>query len=171
LADSKDFWSFKKPVQPPVPVVKGDWAKSPIDAFIEEKLSASGLQPAGQADKRTLIRRATFDLTGLPPTPQDVAAFEADNSPDAFEKVLDRLLASPRYGERWARHWLDLARYADTKGYVFQEERRYPYAYTYRDWVVKALNADMPYDQFLVNQIAADRVVAKDASADKKNLA
>ena len=90
-------------------------------------------RPAPQADKRTLIRRATFDLTGLPPTPEEVAAFEADASPDAFAKVVDRLLASPRYGERWGRHWLDVARYADTKGYVFEEERRYPFAYTYRD--------------------------------------
>jgi hypothetical protein len=159
LADSKNFWSFKRPVEPPVPVVKGDWAKSPIDAFIFAKLESSGLEHAAAADKRTLIRRATFDLTGLPPTPQEVAAFEADVSPDAFEKVIDRLLASPPYGERWARHWLDLARYADTKGYVFQEERRYAFAYTYRDWVVSALNADMPYDQFLIYQIAADRVI------------
>jgi hypothetical protein len=171
LADSKNFWSFKRPVEPQVPVTKGDWAKSPVDGFFLQKLEAAGLQPAAPADKRTLIRRATFDLTGLPPTAEEVAAFEADPSPNAFEKVLDRLLASPAYGERWARHWLDLARYADTKGYVFQEERRYPYAYTYRDWVTSALNADMPYDQFLIHQIAADRVVAKDSSAPKQNLA
>jgi hypothetical protein len=171
LAESKDFWSFKRPVMAAVPVVKGDWAKSPVDAFVIDKLVASGMQPAAAADKRTLIRRATFDLTGLPPTAADVAAFEADNSANAFEKVLDRLLASPAYGQRWARHWLDVARYADTKGYVFQEERRYPFAYTYRDWVVSALNLDMPYDQFLINQIAADRVVAEDPKADKANLA
>jgi hypothetical protein len=172
LAESKNFWSFKRPVMPSVPVVKGgDWAKSPVDAFILDKMAASGFEPATPADKRTLLRRATFDLTGLPPTAAEVAAFEADRSADAFEKVLDRLLASPAYGERWARHWLDVARYADTKGYVFQEERRYPFAYTYRDWVVKALNSDMPYDQFLVNQIAADRVVADDPKADKANLA
>jgi hypothetical protein len=159
LADAKDFWSMKRPVMPAVPVVKGDWARSPIDAFVEAKLEANGLTHAARADKRTLIRRATFDLTGLPPTMAEVEAFEADGSADAYAKVIDRLLASPAYGERWARHWLDVARYADTKGYVFQEERRYPFAYTYRDWVVSALNADMPYDQFLVNQIAADRVV------------
>jgi hypothetical protein len=168
LADSKNFWSFKKPVQATIPPT---WSGSPIDYFLTQKLQPAGLDMAPRADKRTLIRRATFDLTGLQPTVEEIAAFEADNSPDAFEKVLDRLLASPAYGQRWARHWLDLARYADTKGYVFQEERRYPYAYTYRDWVVSALNADMPYDQFLINQIAADRVVAKDPSADKKNLA
>jgi hypothetical protein len=151
--------------------VKGDWAKSAVDAFIFDKLAASGMQPAAPADKRTLIRRATFDLTGLPPTAADVAAFEADASANAFEKVLDRLLASPAYGQRWARHWLDVARYADTKGYVFQEERRYPFAYTYRDWVVSALNQDMPYDQFLINQVAADRVMAENPKADKANLA
>ncbi|HEY7114990.1 MAG TPA: PSD1 and planctomycete cytochrome C domain-containing protein [Tepidisphaeraceae bacterium] len=171
LADAKNFWSMKKPVMPAVPVARGDWAKSPIDAFVLEKLDAAGLEPAPPADKRTLIRRATLDLTGLPPTAAEVEAFEADASPNAFEKVIDRLLASPAYGERWARHWLDLARYADTKGYVFQEERRYPYAYTYRDWVVRALNEDIPYDQFLIHQIAADRVVAKDPNADRRNLA
>ena len=164
LADSKNFWSFKKPVQSPVPQIKNAWIKSPVDAFVLEKLQANGLAPAGAADKRTLIRRATFDLTGLPPTAAEVATFEADTSANAFEKVLDRLLASPAYGERWARHWLDIARYADTKGYVFQEERRYPFAYTYRDWVVGALNTDMPYDQFLINQIAADRVLAEKSS-------
>ena len=168
LADAKHFWSFKKPIPTPIP---STWTGNRIDYFVTQKLQANGLQMAPPADKRSLIRRAALDLTGLPPTAEEVAAFEADASPDAFEKVLDRLLASPAYGQRWARHWLDLARYADTKGYVFQEERRYPYAYTYRDWVINALNADMPYDQFLIHQIAADRVVAKDPKADTRNLA
>lgn len=163
LADAKDFWSFKKPVEPVIPAVKGNWAKTPIDALILAKMQEKGLSPAPIADKRTLIRRATFDLTGLPPTGEEVAAFESDPSANAFEKVIDRLMASPAYGERWARHWLDVARYADTKGYVFQEERRYPFAYTYRDWVVNALNADLPYDQFLIDQIAADRVVEQES--------
>ncbi len=167
LADSKNFWSFKRPVLPATPAVTGDWAKSPIDAFILSKLNEAGLSPAPIADKRTLIRRATFDLTGLPPTAEEVAAFEADTSASAFEKVLDRLLASPTYGQRWARHWLDVARYADTKGYVFQEERRYPFAYTYRDWVVNALNDDLPYDQFLTYQIAADRVEVSESTGAK----
>ena len=114
------------------------------------------------ASRRTLLRRATFDLIGLPPTAEEVAAFEADPSPDAFAKVIDRLLASPRYGERWGRYWLDVARYADTKGYVFQEERRYGFAYTYRDWVIQAFNDDLPYDQFLIQQIAADHLPADD---------
>ncbi|MDR3636613.1 MAG: DUF1549 and DUF1553 domain-containing protein [Isosphaeraceae bacterium] len=119
-----------------------------------------GRRPA-PAPRRTLIRRATLDLTGLPPTPAEVAAFEADPAPDAFAKVVDRLLASPRYGERWGRHWLDVARYADTKGYVFQQERRYPYSYTYRDYVVRAFNDDKPYDRFVIEQIAADRLPAQ----------
>ena len=110
------------------------------------------------ADRRTLIRRATFDLLGLPPTPEEIAAFEADRSPDAWDRVIDRLLASPHYGERWGRHWLDVARYADTKGYVFTEERRFPSAYTYRDYVIRSFNDDLPYDQFIVEQLAADRL-------------
>ena len=168
-AKAKDHWAFKKPQDPPVPAVKNaSWVKSPIDAFVLAKLEEKGLSPAQLADKRTLIRRATFDLHGLPPTPEEVDAFVADGSPDAFAKVIDRLLASPRYGERWGRHWLDLARYADTKGYVFEEERRYPFSYTYRDWVIAALNEDLPYDQFLIRQIAADRLPLGD---DKRPLA
>src|SRR3954469_9379610 len=168
-AKAKTHWAFQKPKEPSVPAVKkADWVKSPIDAFVLARLEQKGLSPAPQADKRTLIRRATFDLTGLPPTPDEVAAFESDSSPDAFAKVVDRLLASPRYGERWGRFWLDVARYADTKGYVFEEEGRYPYSYTYRDWVIQSLNEDLPYDQFLVQQIAADRLDLKD---DKRPLA
>jgi hypothetical protein len=130
-----------------------------VDAFVVEKLEAAGLVMSPPASKYTLIRRATFDLAGLPPTAKEVADFEADSSPEAFAKVVDRLLASPRYGERWGRHWLDVARYADTKGYVFQEERHYAFAYTYRDWVIRAFNEDLPYDRFLTLQIAADHVV------------
>src|SRR5437870_7360830 len=126
------------------------------------------MTPSRQADKRTLIRRAAYDLTGLPPAAQEVEDFLADRSPEAFAKVVDRLLGSPRYGERWGRHWLDVARYADTKGYVFEEERRYAYSYTYRDWVVGALNSDLPYDQFLIQQIAADRLPL---GQDKRPLA
>jgi hypothetical protein len=164
-----NHWAFKAPAEPTLPTVKrAAWAKNPIDLFILAKLEAKGLAPAPEADRRTLIRRLSFDLAGLPPKPEEVEAFVADKSPDAVEKLVDRLLASPAYGERWGRHWLDVARYADTKGYVFQEERRYPFAYTYRDWVVRALNEDMPYDRFIVNQIAADRVVAGD---DKRDLA
>src|SRR5205085_10355869 len=121
-----------------------DWPRTPIDHFVLARLEAKGLRPSPAADRHTLIRRVTFDLIGLPPTPEEIAAFEADRSPDAWEKVVDRLLASPHYGERWGRHWLDLARYADTKGYVFTAERRFPFAYTYRDYVIRALNDDLP---------------------------
>jgi len=147
---AKSHWAFQ-PVKA-VPEGLG------IDGFIRAKLHEKGLKPSPPADRRTLLRRATFDLTGLPPTPQEVDAFLSDDSPDAFAKVVDRLLASPHYGERWARYWLDLARHADTKGYLFQEETRYAYSYTYRDWVIRALNEDLPYDQFLIQQIAADLV-------------
>jgi hypothetical protein len=168
-APSAAHWAFRPVKQPPVPKVKNTaWPASEIDRFILAKLEAKGMAPAKPADRRTLIRRATFDLIGLPPTAEEVAAFVADRSPNAFAKVVDRLLASPRYGERWGRYWLDVARYADSKGYVFQEERRYPYAYTYRDWVVRALNEDLPYDRFLIQQIAADHVVTGD---DKRSLA
>ena len=162
-------WAFQpiRVVAPPT-VKDRAWAASPIDAFVLAKLEAEGMTHSPPADKRTLIRRATFDLLGLPPTPGEVDAFLADDSPDAFARVIDRLLASPRYGERWGRHWLDVARYADTKGYVFTEERRYPYSYTYRDYVIRAFNDDKPYDQFLVEQIAADRLPG---SAGKPSLA
>jgi hypothetical protein len=170
LEDGRKFWSFKKPVAQSIPETSNtSWAQNDIDRFVLAKLKESGLQPSPRADKRTLIRRATYDLTGLPPSPAEIEAFAADQSSDAYEKLIDRLLASPRYGERWARHWLDVARYADTKGYVFEEERRYAYAYTYRDWVINALNQDLPYDQFLVQQIAADRL--ESSKSDKRPLA
>ena len=154
-------WAFQRPVSPPVPTLgaaTGDTALTPLDRLIRARLQTAGLQPSPGADRRTLLRRASFDLTGLPPTPEAMQAFLADRSPGAYAAAVDRLLASPRYGERWGRHWLDVARYADSKGYVFEEERRYAYAYTYRDWVVRALNEDLPYDQFLITQIAGDQV-------------
>jgi hypothetical protein len=132
------------------------WGHTPLDAFILARLEARGLSPSPPADRRTLIRRVTFDLLGLPPTPEEIAAFEADKAPDAYPRLIDRLLGSPLYGERWGRHWLDVARYADTKGYVFTEERRFPYSYTYRDYVIRAFNEDLPYDQFITQQLAAD---------------
>ena len=167
---AKSHWAFQPVKNPAVPNVKNaQWAKTPIDHFILAKLEEKNLSPAARADKRTLIRRATMDLTGVPPTYEEVVAFEKDRSPDAFAKVVDRLLASPRYGERWGRHWLDVARYADTKGYLAgNEERRFPYSYTYRDWVIRALNEDLPYDQFLVQQIAADQL---DLGENKQALA
>lgn len=173
LADPKALaakhWAFQPVREPAVPAVKNKkLVQTPVDAFLLSRLESKGLKFSPRADKRTLLRRATFDLTGLPPTATEMAAFEADKSPDAFAKVVDRLLASPRYGERWGRYWLDIARYADTKGYVFEEERRYPYSYTYRDWVIRALNEDLPYDQFLIHQLAADHL---NLGEDKRALA
>jgi hypothetical protein len=154
-AKAAAHWAFKAPRAP------ADGAPS-IDGFIRARLQAAGLQPQAPADRRTLLRRACLDLLGLPPTEAEIAAFEADRAPDAFARVVDALLARPEYGERWARHWMDVARYSDTKGYVFQEERRYPYAYTYRDWLVRVFNEDMPYDRFLTCQIAADLMPDRD---------
>jgi mono/diheme cytochrome c family protein len=166
------LWSLQKVKKPAVPKVKAaGWVKNPIDAFVLAKLEAKGLAPAPAADRRTLIRRVTYDLIGLPPTAAEIQAFVADKSPNAYEKVVDRLLASPRYGERWARQWLDVARYADTKGYVFEEDRNYPNAYTYREWVIKAFNSDLPYDQFITQQLAADRLPEVQNGDDKSALA
>ena len=163
---ARKHWSFQPVLDPAPPKVEhSDRVASPVDAFILAKLEAKRLEPSPLADKRTLIRRATFDLLGLPPSPAEVDAFLADESPEAFAKVVDRLLASPRYGERWGRHWLDVARYADTKGYVFTAETRYPYSYTYRDYVIRSFNEDKPYDRFLVEQIAADRLPLGDDKA------
>ncbi len=152
IDEGRKFWSFAPLacVEPP----KVPDAKSPVDAFIRAKLQEKGLTSAPPADKRTLIRRATFDLTGLPPTPQEVDAFLADTSPEAFDKVIERLLASPHYGERWGRHWLDVARYADSNG--MDENIAFGNAWRYRDYVVRAFNDDKPFDQFLIEQIAGD---------------
>jgi hypothetical protein len=155
----KNFWSFKPLSQaaPPQPKEAG-WAVNPIDQFVLANLEKNGLKPAPQADKTTLLRRATFDLTGLPPSEKELHDFLADKSPKAFEKVVDRLLASPRYGERWGRHWLDVMRYADSTG--SDEDHRYPHAWRYRDYVVEAFNDDMPYNQFVREQLAGDILAA-----------
>lgn len=164
----KQHWAFQPINDPPLPEVQdADWSRTSIDRFILARLEQAGLTPSPEADRKTLIRRATFDLIGLPPTPAEVAAFENDPSPDAYEKLIDRLLASPRYGERWARHWLDVARYADNKGYIFFGDKKYHWAYTYRDYVIRALNDDLPYDRFIVEQLAADQL---DLGEDKRPL-
>ena len=164
-----DHWSFKPIKMPALPAVKNArLVQSPIDHFIVGKLEQRGIAPNPVADKRTLIRRASYDLIGLPPTPQEVEEFMNDKSAEAFPRLVDRLLNSPHYGERWARYWLDVARYADTKGYVFEEERRYPYSFTYRDYVVRAFNEDLPFDRFIIHQIAADLLPLGD---DKRPLA
>jgi mono/diheme cytochrome c family protein len=166
----KRHWAFQPVTKPALPAVKrASWIRTPVDNFVLANLEKKGLKPAPTADRRTLIRRATYDLTGLPPTFQEVEAFINDKRPDAYERVVDRLLASPHYGERWGRYWLDVARYADTKGYLAGgEERRYMFSYTYRDYVVRAFKEDKPYDQFIVEQIAADRL---SLGEDKRALA
>ncbi|WP_235963842.1 PSD1 and planctomycete cytochrome C domain-containing protein [Tautonia rosea] len=156
-----DLWSFQPMSDPEVPGVSdASWPKSDLDRFILSELEARGLSPAPPADRRTLIRRATFDLTGLPPTPEEVAAFLADESPEAFERVVERLLASPAYGERWGRHWLDVARYADSNG--SDENVAHGNAWRYRDYVVEAFNEDRPYDRFVVEQLAGDLLPKSD---------
>ncbi len=156
-AAPRDHWSFRPVHAPPVPAVKdADWVRTPIDAFILAKLEAEGLRPAPPADKSTLLRRVYFDLIGLPPTPEEQKAFLEDASPQAFEKVVDGLLARPEYGERWARHWLDVVRYADSNGY--ERDGAKPSVWRYRDYVIGALNKDKPYDRFVTEQLAGDEV-------------
>ena len=162
---AKQHWAFVPPREQPLPKVKDKaWPQSPVDHFVLAKLEAKGLRPNPPADPRTLIRRMTYDLTGLPPNAEEVEAFakacSIGNRQSAIGNLIERLLASPHYGERWARHWLDVARYADTKGYVYaREERFYTHAHAYRDWVVRAFNSDLPYDRFLQLQIAGDQLV------------
>jgi Protein of unknown function (DUF1549)/Protein of unknown function (DUF1553) len=156
-AKAKQFWSFRPVRRPKVPSVKGRaWVRNPIDAFILAKLEKAGLKPAPPASKTALLRRAYYDLIGLPPSPEAVRAFLADRSPSAYEKVVDRLLASPQYGERWARHWLDLVRYAETNS--FERDDPKPFAWRYRDYVIRSLNDDKPYDRFVREQLAGDEV-------------
>lgn len=157
LAEAKQFWAFQPVVRPKIPAPEqSGWVKNPLDAFVLADLEAHHLAPAPPATKRVLIRRATFDLIGLPPTPEEIEAFLADESPQAFARVVDRLLASPHYGERWGRHWLDVARYADSNG--LDENVAHGNAWRYRDYVIDAFNEDKPYDQFLIEQIAGDLI-------------
>ncbi len=160
---TKTHWAFQPVGNPTPPAVRQKkWVKTPVDNFILARLEEKKLAPAPEAEPRTLVRRVTYDLTGLPPTADEVDAFVKDHSPAAYEKLVDRLLASPRYGERWGRYWLDVARYADTKGYVYggREETKFVQSAAYRDWVIGAFNDDLPYDQFLKLQIAADQMDA-----------
>jgi hypothetical protein len=159
-----EHWSFL-PVKKTVP--PSNEMSHPIDSFIHQKLNKRLIKQSATADKRTLIRRLFLDLIGIPPTYSEISAFENDPSSDAYEKVVDHLLASPKYGERWGRYWLDIARYADNKGYVFFEDKNYPWAWTYRDYVINSFNNDLPYNQFIIEQIAADKLETK----DKKSLA
>ncbi|MFI5259944.1 MAG: PSD1 and planctomycete cytochrome C domain-containing protein [Candidatus Limnocylindrales bacterium] len=153
----RDAWSFRPVRRPALPVVKDrGWCRSPIDVFLLSRLEAEGLQPAPPADRVTLIRRLTYDLTGLPPTPREVDAFLADHAVGAYEHLVDRLLASPHYGEKWGRHWLDLVRYGETDGY--ERDSAKPFAWRYRDYVIAALNEDKPFDHFIREQLAGDEI-------------
>lgn len=167
----QQHWAWQPVRRSAVPsVASGSWCQTDMDRFIVAKLEAKGMTPNGPASRETLIRRAYFDLIGLPPTPAEVDAFVQDKSANAFEKVIDQLLASPRYGERWGRHWLDTARYADTKGEIRRQrdDPLYPFAWTYRDYVIRSFNEDKPYNVFLAEQIAADKLAS---SQNKSNLA
>jgi hypothetical protein len=168
---TKQHWSFQPVKKPAVPEPEdaAHWAQTPVDQFILASLTTNRLKPSPCADKVTLIRRVTFDLIGLPPTPKEVQDFVSDTSTNAFAAVVDRLLASPHYGERWGRHWLDIAHYADTRGVIGNNrDERYPYSYVYRDYVIRSFNEDLPYDQFILQQIAADKLPLGD---DKRPLA
>ncbi len=154
---ARDDWSLRPLSRPAVPRVKNkDWCRTPVDAFVLARLEAEGLEPTPAADRTTLIRRLTYDLTGLPPLPEEVDAFVRDRSPDALERLTDRLLASPHYGEKWGRHWLDLVRYGETNGY--ERDSAKPFAWRYRDYVISSLNADKPYDRFVREQLAGDEI-------------
>ena len=168
--EASDHWAFQPVTRPSVPAVSGAaWPSGALDHFVLAKLRENGMQPARRAGRRTLIRRVTLDLTGLPPTPGEVDAFVAADSPGAYRRLAERVLASPRFGERWGRHWLDVARYADTKGYLAGNQARlFTHSYTYRDYVIDAFNADLPYDRFIIEQVAADKLELGD---DKQPLA
>ncbi len=157
---AEKHWAFQSVRRPRIPDVANEaWVRTPVDAFVMAKLEQNHLDASPAADRRALIRAVSYSLTGLPPAPADVDLFVADTNPDAYQRLVQRVLDSPQYGQHWARHWLDVARYSDTKGYVYaREERHWVHAWTYRDWVAKALNDDMPYDRFLLLQLAADQV-------------
>jgi hypothetical protein len=163
-AEDRAYWALRPVRRPAVPrVANSAWGRGAVDTFILARLEAAGMKPMPEADRRTLIRRASFDLHGLPPTAEQVDEFLADQRPNAYERLIDRLLASPRYGERWARHWLDLVRYAESDGYNQDAER--PHAWRYRDYVIAALNADKAYDRFIAEQVAGDELMPGDAEA------
>jgi hypothetical protein len=168
IAGARKHWAFQPVSKPAAPAVKNKaWLRTPVDAFILAQFEAKMVAPSKPADPRTLLRRVTYDLTGLPPSPAEMEAFLGDRSPEAYDKVVERLLSSPAYGERWGRFWLDIARYADTKGYLAGNvERRFTFSHTYRDYVIRAFNEDKPFDRFIVEQIAADQLpLGEDKSA------
>src|SRR5262249_54384712 len=163
--DANLHWSFRpvaRPAAPPVTHVA--WARNAIDHFVLARLENKGILPSPEADRATLIRRLSLDLIGLPPTPEEVGNFLADSRPDAYSRIVDRLLASPRYGEKWARHWLDLAHYADSDGYWNDLPR--PYAWRWRQWLIDGLNRNVPFDRFTIEQLAGD--LLPDATLDQR---
>src|SRR5262245_941310 len=163
----RSHWAFVKRTDPAIPsfaaAADNAWVKNPIDAFILQRLKKEGLRPSPSADRVTLIRRLYFDMIGLPPSPREVAEFSADKSPDAYQKLVERLLANPHYGERWAQHWLDVVRFAETDGFEYDTHRRD--AWRYRDYVIRAFNADKPYDRFVTEQLAGDEIAPGDDEA------
>ena len=173
-ADKSDHWAYKPLADRRCPGCRrcrrsprfASWSRNPIDAFVLAKLDEKHLAPSPPADRRTLLRRVTYDLTGLPPTPEEVKAFLADDSPDAYEKVVDRLLASPRYGERWARHWLDVVHYGESHGYGMDRPR--PNAWPYRDYVIRSFNEDKPYARFVREQLAGDVLLPRRPAGDRR---
>lgn len=172
----ENHWAFRALGPVEIPAIEAsnesprnaNWPANPVDHFILAKLMAANLSPAAAADKRTLLRRVTLDLTGIPPTQHEIQQFLSDTRPDAYSRLVDRILASPQYGERWGRYWLDVARYADNKGYVFFEEKNFPWAWAYRDYVVRSLNEDLPFDRFVIEQLAADQL---ELNEDRRPLA
>src|SRR4051794_9784259 len=167
--DPGEWWSFRPAREPDVPAVRDEsWPRNAIDRFILARLEVAGIRPAPEADRRTLIRRLAFDLTGLPPSPEEVANFVRDDAPGAYERLVERLLASPAYGERWGRHWLDVARYADSNG--MDENVAHGNAWRYRDYVIRAFNADKPYDRFLLEQLAGDLLPTQTTAERHENL-
>ena len=162
----KELWSLQQPLK--IDVEQEGWGKTPIDGFILKKLKEQSLSPSGQASKRTLIRRAYYNLIGLPPTAAEIQRFENDHSERAYEKLIDDLLTKKEYGEKWARHWMDVARFADTQGFLpANRDQSYPFSYTYRDYLIRAFNTDKSYKDFIIEQLAADQVELK----DKRDLA
>jgi hypothetical protein len=163
--DPRSHWAFLPPIRPVVPTVKNlSWVRNPIDAFLASEHEARGLRPRPPADKQTLLRRVALDLTGLAPTPEELRAFLADNAPDAYERAVDRLLASPRYGERWGRHWMDVWRYSDWDGFGAEVRESQPHIWHWRDWIVESLNQDKGYDRMVVEMLAADEAAPEDAA-------
>ena len=161
-AEPKDHWAFHPLTRPTVPAISSSWVRNPIDRFILDRLRKEGLEPSPEADRATLIRRLKFDLLGLPPAPEEIDAFVNDPAADAYERLVERYLSSPHFGERWARHWLDAVHFAESNGFEMNQPR--PNAWPYRDYVIRAFNEDRPYDRFVREQLAGDALGVDEAT-------